>query len=51
MLRFLKSYFLKMSVVAVVGGIVTDYSDEKFHVLMEGMALIAKHVAEKLNFH
>jgi hypothetical protein len=48
-LAFMKSYFPKVPVDAVVGGLVANYTYEQYKALLEQMAPIAEQVANKLN--
>jgi hypothetical protein len=48
-LAFMKSYFPKAPVDVVMGGLAANCTDEKYKELLEQMAPIAEHVAEKLN--
>jgi hypothetical protein len=45
----MKSYFLKAPVDVVTDGLAANYTDEQYAELLEQMAPIAEHVAEKLN--
>jgi hypothetical protein len=48
-LAFMKSYFPKAPVDVVAGGVSTNCTDEQYAELLEQMAPIAVHVADKLN--
>jgi hypothetical protein len=48
-LIFMKSYFPKVPVDVVVGGLAANCTDEQYAELLEQMAPIAEQVAEKLN--
>jgi hypothetical protein len=48
-LAFMKSYFPKAPVEVVAGRVAANCSDEQYAELLEQMAPIAEHVAEKLN--
>lgn len=48
-LTFLKSYFPKVIVDVVAGGVTTNCSDEQFCMLLEEMTPITEQVVEKLN--
>jgi hypothetical protein len=48
-LAYMKSYFPKAPVDVVAGGLAANYTDDKYKELLEQMAPIAEHVAEKLN--
>jgi hypothetical protein len=45
----MKSYFPKAPVDVVMGGLAANCTYEKYKELLEQMAPIAEHVAEKLN--
>jgi hypothetical protein len=48
-LVFMKSYFPKAPVDVVTGGLAANCTGEQYKELLEQMAPIAEHVAEKLN--
>jgi hypothetical protein len=48
-LAFMKSYFPKVPVDVVAGGLAANCTDEQYAELLEQMAPIAEQVAEKLN--
>jgi hypothetical protein len=48
-LAFMKSYFPKAPVDVVAGGLAANCTDEQYAELLEQIAPIAEHVAEKLN--
>jgi hypothetical protein len=48
-LAFMKSYFPKVPVEVVAGGVAANYTDEQYAELLEQMAPIAEKVADKLN--
>jgi hypothetical protein len=48
-LVFMKSYFPKAPVDVVAGGLAANCTDEQYAELLEQMAPITEHVAEKLN--
>jgi hypothetical protein len=48
-LAYMKSYFPKVPVDVVAGGLAANCTDEQYAELLEQMAPIAEQVAEKLN--
>jgi hypothetical protein len=48
-LTFMKTYFLKVPVDVVAGGVAANYTDEQYAELLEQMAPIAAQVADKIN--
>jgi hypothetical protein len=48
-LAFIKSYFPKVPVDVVVGGVAANCTHEQYAELLEQMAPIAEQVTEKLN--
>jgi hypothetical protein len=48
-LAFMKSYFPKVPVDVVAGGLAANCSNDQYKELLEQMAPIAEQVAEKLN--
>jgi hypothetical protein len=48
-LEYMKSYFPKVPVDVVAGGLAANCTDEQYAELLEQMAPIAEQVAEKLN--